>query len=136
MPRIEIESDRVERAEDLADRSSEAFDRIELTSRAIALIGPRFTRIAICEGHAGVQVSIGRQWGAPRGARWAIVSVAPDASRRAIASAVLSLYDGHGEGAGSVAPYRSARAWALDVLMTELSRGGAPPTAKRWGHAP
>src|SRR5262245_49849364 len=117
MPRLEIE--RIEEVIDLAESSAEAFDRIAFAERAIALVRPPDTTVAICEGTRSVHVESGRQWGAPLGARWAVVRVPPDASRRAIASAVLGLYAGRDDGHG---PYRSSRAWALDVLMTELGR--------------
>jgi hypothetical protein len=51
-------------------------------------------------------VEVGRQWGGARGERWAVLSVPMNASRRAIANAVLSLGDG-------TAP----RPWTLDVLI-------------------
>jgi hypothetical protein len=120
MPRLEIE--RIEEAVDLAESSAERFDRIAFAERAIALIRPPHTTVAICEGTRSVHVESGRQWGAPLGARWAVVSVPPDASRRAIASAVLGLYSGEDDGQG---PYRAGRAWALDVLMIELGRARA-----------
>jgi hypothetical protein len=120
MPRIEIESERVERDEQLAESSTEVFDRLDFAARAIALLRPRNTRVAICEGDRAVRVDVGRQWGAPHRARWAVVHVPPDASRRAIARAVLGLYDGNGDVMSTHLPYRSSRAWALDVLMTEL----------------
>jgi hypothetical protein len=117
-PRIELE--RIEEAVDLAESSAEDFDRIAFAERAIALIRPPRTAVAICEGglHARVHVESGRQWGT-YGGRWAVVRVPRRASRRAIASAVLGLYGTTDEMAS---PYRAHRAWALDVLMTELGR--------------
>jgi hypothetical protein len=112
MPRLEIE--RLEQAEDLAESSTETFDRIAFAERAIELVRPPHTTVAICEGSRRVKVIAGKQWGKEPDARWAIVSVPRDASRRAIASAVLGLHDG------------SARAWALDVLMSAI---GAAPRA-------
>lgn len=107
MPRITIES--FEQAEDQAARSGESFDRIAFAERAVALVRPHRTTVAICEGARRVRLETGRQWGAKRAdARWAVLSVPRDASRRAIASAVLSLYGG-GE----------PKAFALDVLMAE-----------------
>jgi len=123
MPRIELE--RVEQAEDLAESSTESFDRIAFAERAVALVRPPDTTVAICERSRGVHVSAGRQWGKGPASRWAVVSIARNASRRAIASAVLGLYDGGGAG------QPAARAWALDVLMTELGRASAP--ARRFG---
>jgi len=107
MPRITIES--FEEAEDEAARSGESFDRIAFAERAVSLVRPPRTTVAICEGARRVRIETGRQWGAKRAdARWAVLSVPRDASRRAIAKAVLSLYGG-GE----------TKAFALDVLMAE-----------------
>lgn len=116
MPRIEIE--RIEQAEDLAESSTESFDRIAFAERALALVRPPRTTVAICEGSRAVKVALGRQWGKEPDARWAVVSVPHNASRRAIAAAVLELHDG------------SSRAWALDVLMSELG-GAANPSRMR-----
>jgi hypothetical protein len=113
MPRIEIE--RIEQAEDLAESSTETFDRIAFAERALELVRPPRTTVAICEGARRVKVEAGRQWGKEPDARWAIVSVPQNASRRAIASAVLGLHDG------------SPRAWALDVLISALA--GAPSSS-------
>lgn len=107
MPRITIES--VEQDEDLDGRSSESFDRIAFAERAVALLRPPRTTVAICEGARRVKVETGRQWGhAKPDAKWAVLSVPHDASRKAIASAVLGLYGGG-----------SAKAFVLDVLMRE-----------------
>ena len=108
MPRIEIE--RIEQAEDLAESSTESFDRIAFAERALKLVRPPRTTVAICEGSRSVKVALGRQWGKEPDARWAVMSVPRDASRRAIAAAVLELHDG------------SSRAWALDVLISALGR--------------
>jgi hypothetical protein len=117
MPRIEIE--RIERAEDLAESSTERFDRIAFANRAVGLVRPANTTVAVCEGSRQVQIMAGRQWGAAPDARWVILRVPPDASRQAITSAVLELHHGN------------ARAWALDVLMAALGRAAAP--ARRFG---
>jgi hypothetical protein len=103
MPRIEIQH--VEEQDELGGSSSESFDRTEFAERALALVRPPRMRVAICEGARRLNVVAGRQWGREPDARWAIVHVPRDASRRAIATAVLGLHDG------------SSRAWALDVLM-------------------
>jgi len=115
MPRIEFE--RPEQAEDLAETSSESFDRIAFANRAIELVRPPRTTVAICEGSRQVRVVAGRQWGKEPDARWAMVSVPRDASRRAIARAVLGLSDG------------TARTWALDILMSALGGAVAPARA-------
>jgi hypothetical protein len=124
VPRLEIGL--IDRAEELTESSTESFDRIAFAERAVALIRPPRMTVAICAGSRSVQVASGRQWGKSEGSRWAVVSVPLNASRHAIASAVLALYD------GAPSPYRddphsghAARAWALDVLMTEHRRGAA-----------
>lgn len=102
MPRIELE--RFEEIDE-TDQSSESFDRIAFAQRALALVRPPRTTVAICEGSRRVRVEAGRQWGGSDGERWAVLSVPMNASRRAIASAVLEL------GVGV------ARPWALDILI-------------------
>ncbi len=102
MPRIELE--RIEEVDDASQTSTESFDRIAFAERALALVRPAGTTVAICEGSRRVRVDAGRQWGGALGQRWAILSVPTNASRRAIAGAVLEL------GA-------TARPWALDVLI-------------------
>jgi len=108
VPRIELE--RYEEIEDIAQSSTESFDRVAFTERALSLLRLPRTTVAILQVTRRVHVSAGRQWGAETGARWAIVSVPPNASRLAIANAVLELLppkDVRGP----------ARAWALDVLV-------------------
>lgn len=102
MPRIELE--RVEQAEDPADVSTESFDRIAFAERAVALVKPARTRVAICGGARKMRVASGRQWGKP-GVTWAMVMIPANASRKAIASAVLALHEGE------------AKPFTLDVLM-------------------
>lgn len=127
MPRNEIELERVEQAEDLAESSDERFDRIAFAARAVALVRPTHTRVAICEGTRRVQITSGRQWGGSGDAeaRWAILRVPLNASRRAIAQAVLGLGDYRSELAAAstlAAPYRGiSRAWRLDVLVSLLN---------------
>jgi hypothetical protein len=87
-----------------AESSSEHFDRIAFAARALSLLRPPRTHVALCEGRARVRVEAGRAWGGPSGERWAILSVPPTASRRAIAVAVATL-------AGRPAPY------AFEVLL-------------------
>ena len=80
--------------------------------------------MAICAGSRRVRVQAGRQWGAAEAReRWAILSVPFNASRRAIASAILEL--------GVDRP----RPFALDVLIGGCEtayRGIGPGT----GHDP
>lgn len=104
MPRIALEH--IEEVDDSAQSSAESFDRVAFAERAVALVRPPRTTVAICVGARRVGVVAGRQWGATPGSRWAILSVPTNASRRAIASAVLELGD------GSVPV-----PWALDVLI-------------------
>jgi hypothetical protein len=104
MPRIELE--RFEEVDEQSQSSTESFDRIAFAERALELVRPPRTTVAICPGARRLRVEAGRQWGAPLGDRWAILSVPENASRRAIASAILGLGDG-------TAP----RPWALDVLI-------------------
>ncbi len=125
MPRLEIdfgdvrewrEQDRV-----LHETSDERFDRLAFAQRALDLVNPHRTRIAVFvdegkkrrPGHmASVRVESGRAWGRGEGARWAILSIPARASRRAIAMAVSEL-------SGAPLPY------ALDVLIA-LSRTDSP----------
>lgn len=102
MPRIEIE--RLEVDDELSQSSSEVFDRVAFAARALALVRPLRTTVAICEGSRRVKVEAGRQWGGEPGERWAVLSVPRDASRRAIALAVLDLAN-------------EPRPWALDVVV-------------------
>lgn len=107
MPKIVLErSDEiVDPAEERAETSTESFDRMAFAARALELLRPPRTTVAICEGRRRVNVEAGRRWGHGPGARWAILRVPRDASRRAIASAILEL--------GTAGP----RPWALDVLV-------------------
>ena len=119
---LDVGSDRVE-----GETSDESFDRAAFARRAIDLVKPRRTTIAICEGASRLRVESGRIWGRPRarteGAvpteatdageldeRWALLAIPARASRRAIAIAVAQLA-------------RAPRAYALDVLLGEASAG-------------
>jgi len=93
----------IERAE--LEASTEAFDRMSFARRALDLVRRKKTTVALCEGVFRVRVELGRQWGDPEKSDWAIVSVPPRASRRAIAVAVAGLADEH------VRPY------VLDILL-------------------
>ena len=97
--------ERVEVSEDLAQVSTESFDRLAFAHRAVALVRPPRTTVAICDGARAVRLDSGRAWGDGRDARWAVLSVPRNASRAAIARAVLGLAD------------RAAKPFALDVLM-------------------
>ncbi len=107
MPRIELE--RLEEIDEQSQSSTESFDRMAFAERALALVRPPRTTVAVCPGSRRVRVEAGRQWGAPVGDRWAVLSVPMNASRRAIASAVLELGDG-----------TLPRPWALDILIGGL----------------
>src|SRR5438309_106056 len=74
------------------ESSNERFDRLAFAERALRLVRPPHTTVALCEGRARVKVEAGRAWGqAERAARWAVLSVPPNASKRAIAVAVAGL---------------------------------------------
>jgi hypothetical protein len=98
------------------ETSTERFDRVAFANRALDLLRPKRTTIAVCEGTTRLRVEAGRMWG--RGdERWAMVCVPKTASRRAIAFALVELAARVGEGpdgAGStVDPY------VLDVLLAD-----------------
>jgi hypothetical protein len=86
-----------------AEVSDERFDRAEFALRALDLVRPHRTTVAVCEGATHMHVAGGRWWGRP-GEAWAMLAIPRYASRRAIALAVAEL-----SGAPS--------AWALDVLL-------------------
>ncbi len=118
---LDVGSDRVE-----GEVSDESFDRAAFARRAIELVKPRRTTIAICEGATRLRVESGRIWGRPHATaegaapgeatgtgelddeRWALLAIPARASRRAIAIAVAQLA-------------RAPRAYALDVLLGEAS---------------
>lgn len=91
----------IERAK--LESSSEAFDRMSFAERALEIVAPARTTVALVPGVFRVRVETGRRWG--RGGRWAMVSVPPRASRRAIALAVAGLAE------------EPLRPWVLDVLL-------------------
>jgi len=94
-----------ERDRAVDETSDEAFDRSEFARRALELVNPPQTTVAICEGAARMRVESGRVWGRGRGARWAMLAIPPRASRRAIALAVAELA-------------RLPRPYVLDVLLS------------------
>jgi hypothetical protein len=125
---LDVGSDRA-----VDETSDERFDRGAFARRAIELVRPRRTTVAICEGAARLRVESGRLWGRPQpaprdpedsgeksGERWALLAIPADASRRAIALAVAGLAHG-------------ARAYALDVLIHEAALAEASPSAEPRG---
>jgi hypothetical protein len=96
-----------ERVQDAAE-SRDVFDRVAFAHRALDLLAPRKMTVAVCEGVYRLRVEAGRFWGRAPDERWAVVSVPPTASRRAIALAVAEL-------SGETLPY------ALDVLLSDVA---------------
>ena len=92
-----------EQDRDATELSDEPFDRGEFALRALGLVMPRRTTVAICEGATRMRVERGRKWGHP-GEAWAMLAIPRRASKRAIALAVAELSD-------------MPAAWALDVLL-------------------
>jgi hypothetical protein len=131
---LDVGSDRV-----VDETSDERFDRAAFARRAIELVQPPRTTVAICEGAARMRVESGRVWGHRRARapaipvesarqsdahetdersdeasheRWALLAIPSRASRRAIALAVAQLG-------------QETRPYALDVLMGEAGAGEA-----------
>jgi hypothetical protein len=114
MPTLDIGRwDPASREEDrvLDEVSDERFDRLAFAHRALDLVRPERMTIAVCEGRRRLVVEAGRMWGKAEGERWAMVSVPPTASRRAIALAVAGLAAGPGG--------RTATPYLLDVLLAD-----------------
>ena len=86
------------------DGSRECFDRVAFAHEVLARLRPHQITVAVCNGPR-LFVQAGRAWGRTPGERWALLSVTPSTSRRAIAIAVAAL------GGVDVAP------WELDVLV-------------------
>jgi hypothetical protein len=97
---LDISSERDRAAAEVSD---ERFDRTEFALRALDLVRPHRTTVAICEGTTRIRVEGGRRWGR-RGEAWAMLAIPRYASRRAIALAVAELSG-------------TPPAWALDVLL-------------------
>jgi len=100
------------------ESSDERLDRLAFAERALRLVRPRHTKVALCPGPSGVRARVkleaGRAWGAAqKDERWAILSVPPTASKRAIAVAV----------AGLAGP--SHEPYVLDVLLGEIAARSA-----------
>jgi hypothetical protein len=90
---------------ELDEKSDERFDRAAFARQALDLVQPPETTVAICPGASRMRVESGRAWGRGSGARWAVLAIPPQASRRAIALAVAEL-------ASAPRPY------VLDVLFS------------------
>jgi hypothetical protein len=97
---LDISAERERAAPEVSD---ERFDRAEFTLRALELVRPRRTTVAICPDATQLRVESGPRWGRP-GEAWAMITVPRNASRRSIALAVAELAGGD-------------RAWVLDVLL-------------------
>jgi hypothetical protein len=82
---VYFEHDRV-----LDETSDERFDRMAFALQAIELLRPPRTTVAVCPG-ARLRVEMGRTWGRDPDERWAMLSIPPTASRRAIATAIAEL---------------------------------------------
>ena len=104
----------VDRDRAVDETSDERFDRTEFARRALELVNPPRTTVAICGGAARMRIESGRIWGRASqegradGAlheRWAMLAIPPHASRRAIALAVAELA-------------RMPRPYVLDVLLS------------------
>jgi hypothetical protein len=102
---LDIARDRERPVDEVSD---EAFDRTAFARRALDLVRPERTRIAICEGAARMRLESGRAWGRGPGQRWAILAIPRLASRRAIALAVAELA-------------QRPSAYVLDVLFDEAA---------------
>ena len=113
------------------ESSNESFDRLAFAERALRLVRPSHMTVALCPGPSGararVKLEAGRAWGRPRSApahaidpeapsyaRWAILSVPPNASKRAIAVAVAGL-------AGE-----AREPYVLDVLLGAIAPASEP----------
>lgn len=93
------------------ETSVEPFDRLAFAARALDLVRPLDTTVALCAGAARMRVEAGRVWGGKPSARWAMLAIPATASRRAIALAVAEL-------AGAPPAY------AYDVLLAAPGAGG------------
>jgi hypothetical protein len=93
-----FEHDRV-----LDETSDERFDRTAFAMHALELVRPQRTTVAVCSG-SRLRVQMGRTWGRHPAERWAMLSIPPTASRRAIATAIAELA-------------RAPRPYVLDLLF-------------------
>jgi hypothetical protein len=106
----------IEERDPITDESREVFDRFEFALSALEIVRPPRMTVAVCRGRSRLRVEAGRAWGKGEGARWALVSIPPRASREAIALALASL----------VGP--DARPYVLDVLLAETRAASDPGT--------
>jgi hypothetical protein len=72
-------------------REGPPFDRVGFAMRALRVLRPEGLTVAVHPGRWELRVQRGRDWARGDGARWAIVSIPPDASREHIAIAVAEL---------------------------------------------
>ena len=56
--RLHLEEEIVDEIDDLAQTSSESFDRIAFAERAVALVRPPGTTVAICQGARRVRIAL------------------------------------------------------------------------------
>jgi hypothetical protein len=98
----------IEERDEHADESYEEFDRMAFAMSALEVIAPRRMTIAVCTGRSRLRVEAGRSWGRGEGERWGLISIPPNASRKAIVLALAEL---------TGVTDHDARPYALDVLL-------------------
>jgi hypothetical protein len=69
----------------------EEFDRLAFAMRALQVLRPRATRVAVYPCRSELRVEQGRDLERGTSARWATVGIPPDASREHIAVALANL---------------------------------------------
>src|SRR5262249_8611503 len=80
-----------ERAVRTYEHDDEPFDRVAFAMELLARLRPARMRVAVYERYEELRIEVGRDFGRGEGARWAMLGVPPDASRRHIALAVAEL---------------------------------------------
>lgn len=93
---LQVVSDRghilwVEERRDRLPSSREKFDRLAFAQRALALLRPAATRVALYHCRSEIKIEHGRDLEFGPDARWATVGIPPDASREHIAVALAEL---------------------------------------------
>ena len=73
------------------DDDREVFDRLAYAARVLRLLAPPGLTVAVCPGTVRLVVREGQELANPTRARWALVSVPPDASRAHIALTLARL---------------------------------------------